>query len=80
VVTSPRIRSREKSTNDFANYRYWTPETKSEHANLSCGIKFEDTLLNCERLRSIRLASALMPSLCAASQAGNREGVGNERS
>jgi acyl carrier protein len=43
----------------------------------SCGIKFDDTLLNHERLRSIRLAAALMHSLCATSEAGNREGVEN---
>jgi hypothetical protein len=42
-----------------------------------CGIKFDDTLLNHEHLRSIRSAAALMHSLCAASEAGNREGVEN---
>jgi acyl carrier protein len=46
----------------------------------SCGIKFDDTLLNHERLRSICSAAALIHSLCAASEPGNREGVGNQLS
>jgi hypothetical protein len=50
---------------------------RHRHANLNCGIKFDDTLLNHERLRSIRLAAALMHSPCATSEAANREGVEN---
>ena len=46
----------------------------------SCGIKFDDTLLNHEHLRSICSAAALIHSLCAASEAGNREGVRNQLS
>lgn len=64
-------------TTDIGHQRQ---EATARHANLSCGIKFEDTLLNRERLRSIRLASALIHSRCAASEVGNREGVGNQLS
>jgi hypothetical protein len=42
----------------------------------SCGIKFDDTLLNHEHLRSIRSAAALMNSLHAASETENSAGVG----
>jgi hypothetical protein len=46
----------------------------------SCGIKFDDTLLNQEHLHSIRSAAALMQSLHAASETGNSAGVGNQLS
>ena len=67
------------STTDMGHQRL-EPTARHRHANLNCGIKFDDTLLNHERLRSIRLAAALIHSLCAGSEAGNREGVGNQLS